>query len=122
MYQFWSGQWPSWTEFRNKIIHRKEQRLEIAKAKATKSKGQQWQLVQAVKRLRKDMSKPKYKLINKDLQLLIRYKKQKGDKPLPNRRKQTLQARWNAVKGRPSPQASPETAITMSGGQNMTRG
>ena len=53
------------------------------------------------------MKKPKYKLVNRDLQLLIRYKKQKGDIPLPNQRKKTLQNQWNAIKQRPSPYTSP---------------
>ncbi len=77
------------TEFRDEIIRRKEQRLELAQAKVTKSKDQQRQLIKAVKKLRKSMTKPKYKQVNKDLQLLIRYKRKKGDKKLPNQRKET---------------------------------
>ena len=55
----------------------------------------------------KQEMEPSFTLLNHHLDTLIRWKRQKGDKPLESKRKEHLLQRWNETKGRQSPHVSP---------------
>ena len=53
------------------------------------------------------MKKRAFKILNKHVKILIRWKKQKGDSRLPSHKKDNLLVQWNETKSINSPQVSP---------------
>ena len=96
-------------EVRDKVIAMNDARHEKEAAKANNKKKKMRKLADDVAGIRyKQEMEPSFTLLNHHLDTLIRWKRQKGDKPLESKRKEHLLQRWNETKGRRSPHVSPD--------------
>ena len=86
----------------NEVIRRRAATSNKARADEEDKKKRLRELKSVVKSIRKK----KGKMTVKDMQALIKWKKQPGDKAIPTSRAD-CERRWNLVKGRISPRCSP---------------
>ena len=89
-------------EVMNEVIRRRAATPNKARADEEDKKKRLRELKSVVKSIRKK----KGKMTVKDMQALIKWKKQPGDKAIPTSRAD-CERRWNLVKGRRSPRCSP---------------
>ena len=95
-------------EVRDKVVATNNARREKEAAKENNKKNKMRKLAAAVADIRyKQEVEPSFTLLNHHLETLIRWKRQKGDRPLESKRKEHLLQRWEETKGRQSPHVSP---------------
>ena len=96
-------------EVRDEVIRRNEARKDKEAAVESRKKMKLRELISSAKVIKDKMKSKKIKLTGKDLLVLVRYKRMKGDQPMP-KGVAALRTRWNDTKHRASPHCSPNNS------------
>ncbi len=96
-------------EVRDEVIRRNEARKDKEAAVESRKKMKLRELILSAKVIKDKMKSKKFKLTGKDLLVLVRYKRMKGDQPMP-KGVAALRTRWNDTKHRASPHCSPNNS------------
>ena len=90
----------------DEVIRHNDARKNGETADSGKKKKDPRKLKASVQEIWAEIKRKSFKILNKNLEMLIRWKKQKGDAMLPSHRKDDLFVQWNGTKDRNSPQVS----------------
>ncbi len=96
-------------EVRDEVICRNKARKDKKAAVELRKKMKLRELISTAKVIKDKMKSKKFKLAGKDLLVLVRYKRMKGDQPMP-KGVAALRTWWNDTKHRASPHCSPNNS------------